>query len=388
MGRNFIYDTETKNISFLQTAYDLKQVGVKKNMFFLKLYDPSLRGVDPHSSNLTNDQILRIINECVINPWYFLREVSRIPDQGNTAGIPYQLNRANLASTWCFLNNIDHDLVIPRQIGKTQSTVAELLWTYLFGSTNSEMMFLNLDQDRSQANLMRLKDQRDLLPKYLQFKIAFDDEGNEVKGTDNVKSLVNASNGNRIVTKGKATSVESAERVGRGATQPIQYYDEFEFIAFIKTIMEAAGPAFKTASDNAKRNKSACCRIFTSTPGDLDSRSGEEANQVIKQMCRWSESFYDKPISEVKDYIDMNSGNGIVYIEYSYTQLGKDEEWFNSVCKLLNNNPVKIKREIYLQRIRGSEDSPFEPEDLEAIDKLRGKIIEEIYISKSDHLII
>ena len=34
--------------------------------FFLKLYDPSLKGVDPHSPFLSNDQIIRIINECII----------------------------------------------------------------------------------------------------------------------------------------------------------------------------------------------------------------------------------------------------------------------------------------------------------------------------------
>lgn len=264
--KKFIYDVDTPNISFIQTAVDLKRLGVKNNMFFLKLYDPSLRGVDPHSPFLSDDQIIRIINECIINPWYFLRECARIPDQGNTAGIPYLLNRANLASAYCFINGIDNYLVIPRQIGKTQSTIAIILWSFLFGTTNSEMMFINMLAERAVENLGRLKEQRDLLPKYLQFKIAFDDEGKELKAKDNVRTLENASNGNRIVTKPSATSVESAERIGRGSTQVIQYYDEFEFTNFIKTIVEAAGPAFATASENARRNNAMYGRILTSTP--------------------------------------------------------------------------------------------------------------------------
>lgn len=240
-SRRFIYDTDTPNISFIQTAVDLKKLGIKNNMFFLKLYDPSLRGVDPHSPYLSNDQIIRIVNECIVNPWYFLREVARIPDQGNPKGVPYLLNRANLASTWCFLHGIDHYEVIPRQIGKTQSVIAIINWAYLLGTTDSEMMFINMMYEKAVENLTRLKDQRDLLPKYLQFKVSYDDEGNEIKGTDNVKTLKNASNNNSIVTKPSARSIEQAEKIGRGSTQPIQYYDEFEFINCVKTIMEASG---------------------------------------------------------------------------------------------------------------------------------------------------
>jgi len=216
MARKFIYDINTKNISFVQTAVDLKKLGIKNNMFFLKLYDRSLVGVDPHSPNLTEDQVIRIVNECVINPWYFLRECARIPDQGNPAGVPYLLNRANLASAWCFFNGIDNYEVIPRQIGKTQSTIAHIDWAYLFGTTNSEIMFLNMQQEKAIENLERLKAQRDILPKYLQFKIVFDDDGKLVEGIDNVRTLKNASNGNKIVTKSSARSVESAEKIGRG----------------------------------------------------------------------------------------------------------------------------------------------------------------------------
>ena len=216
MGRNYTYDIDTRNISFIQTAVDLKKLGIKNNMFFLKLYDRSLKYVDPHDPNLTEDQIVRIINECVVNPWYFLRECSRIPDQGNPSGVPYQLNRANLASSWCTLQGIDNYLVIPRQIGKTQSTIAMILWAFLFGTTNSEIMFINMQQEKAIENLERLKNQRDLLPKYLQFKLVFDDDGKPIDATDNVKTLKNASNGNKIVTKASARSVETAEKIGRG----------------------------------------------------------------------------------------------------------------------------------------------------------------------------
>ncbi len=173
-----------------------------------------------------------------------------------------------------------------------------------------------------------------------------------------------------------------AYHVNNSCTQPIHYYDEVEFTDYIKDIVEAAGPAFNTASDNAKRNNAAYCRIFTSTPGDLDTRSCQQALEIINQTTKWTEKFYDWGIDDVREYIDANSDNKIVYIEYQYQQLGKDEAWFKKLCGIINNEPAKIKREIFLQRLRGSSDSPFEPEDLEALDELRGKVKEEIFINK------
>jgi len=215
MKKPYIYDLETKNLSFLQTAKDLHVLGIKNNVFFLKLYDKSLKKVDPHSPFLTDDQIIKIINECMINPWYFLREVARIADQGGR-GLPYQLHRANLASTYCYLNGIDHYVVIPRQKGKTQSELAIINWSFLLGTTNSEFMFLSLSQAGANENLDRLKKQKDLLPHYLQFKMIFSDDGKIIKETDNVKTLANAINGNKIITKPSAKSIEAAEKIGRG----------------------------------------------------------------------------------------------------------------------------------------------------------------------------
>lgn len=133
---------------------------------------------------------------------------------------------------------------------------------------------------------------------------------------------------------------------------------------------------------NAKRNNAIYGRIFTSTPGDLDTRPGQEALQIIEKTCKWTEKFYDMTRDEIEDYITKNSGNGIVYIEYHYHQLGDDEEWLKRVSQTLLNNPLKIKREVFLQRMRGSSESPFDQEDLVAIQDLKKPIKEEIFINK------
>lgn len=214
-NRPFVYDTKTRNLSFVQTAVDLYNLGIENNRFFLALYNENLRGVDPFDPNLTETQMFDIINECYINPWYFLRECVRIPEQGDT-GIPYQLNRGNLASTFLYLLNIDHYLVLPRQIGKTMSTLAILLWSFIFGTSTSEFMFINKSLEDANNNLGRLKALRELLPHYLRATEVINAEGKIEKGINNVKSISNPINGNKIVTKPSANSKASADNIGRG----------------------------------------------------------------------------------------------------------------------------------------------------------------------------
>ena len=380
---NVYYDFGTSNISFLQVAKDLKTNGIKNYYFHLILYNPALEGVDPHSElvNARPDLIMAIIQECILNPYYFIREVVRIPIQGGN-GTPFILNRATLGVLWCFLHGIDSYITIARQIGKTQSLLSYILWAFLFGATNSDIGFLNIKQDRANANLTRLKDQYALLPKYLQQNFIINENGKIVEGKNNVQTLENIKNNNEIVTKGKANNEESADAIGRGSTEPIQYVDEFEFILYISKILKASGPAFATAHINAMKTGSATARLFSSTPGDLDSRAGADAVGIINKMYKFTEKFYDMTLEDVLMTLKKNSENQIVYIEFPYYLLGKDQEWFQLQCRLLDNNPVDIKREILLYRIHGSSQSPYDIEDLDAINEMKGKIREEHFINK------
>ena len=383
----FIYDVYTKNLSFIQTSKDLANLGVKNNKFFLKLYDKELLGVDPYSDALTQEQIKRIILECVRNPWYYLRELARIPSSGGTlgpgGGDPYILHRANLAATYCFLHNINHYLVIPRQCGKTQSEVATLNWAYLFGTTNSEIAFINKTQKDANDNLTRLKQQKDLLPLYLQqrYKLV-NGELKANQGKDNVQTIENALNMNRIVTKPSAKTIESAENIGRGNTSPIQFYDEVEFTTHIGYKLKAAGPAFVQASKNAAKNHAPYCRILITTPGNVDSGPVEETKSTRALATRWTDSLLDFSEIQLFEYLKKNSQTYMFYIEYYYYQLGKDEDWYQSQCRELEFDKIRIKREIHLQRIRGTNDSPFDPEDLDTINNLQKPCLEEIMLHR------
>ena len=382
----YIIDKTTKNLSFITTAGDLYKLGVRNYRFMLKLYDPKLQGVDPYNPLLSPEMMSRISCECKINPWYYLRELSRIPVEGGSvgvgSGVPFILNRGNLASSWCFFNNIDHYLVLPRQIGKTKSTLACILWAFLFAS-GTNMMFLHLDLPKCTGNLRDLKAQRDALPKFIQGKIIVNDEGEKKTAPgDNVKSVKHPINNNKIETFAGGKTLASADRCGRGLSQAIHFYDEFEFTPFIKTIIDAAGPSYNTSAKNARMNGSPYCRVFTTTPGNIDSEPVATTIDFRQQMYVFNEGLYDMSIEDAKNAIAGSSAIQIVYIEFSYIQLGKDEDWFISTCRVVSNDKIKIKREILLKRIRGSNSSPFEPEDLEEIANNVRPVEEIIQLNK------
>lgn len=380
------YDLKTSNKSFLQVAKDLQTLGIKNWYFMLEIYDYSLIEVDPFAvdkngnTTLTKDQISRIMLECARNPWYFLREISRIPDQGGTS-IPYKANRGNIAQAWCIWKGLDSWLCLTRQQGKTQSALAFQVWMYLFGTTNSQFIFINKDGDNAKTNLHRMTDQIDLLPEYMRCESYLDDDGRRVKGKKNATMITNPINNNSVITKSKATSYDAALSIARGLTAPILHFDEPEFTEHIKTIVSNSVSTYETAAANAKRNHAMYARIFTCTPGDLDTKMGQEAQELLDKTAKWTERLYDKTPEQIEEYLEKQGKdcNKILYIEYSYTQIGKTEKWLAEISAKIQD-PLTVRREILLQRLHGSSLSPFNQEDIEYIVGTQQKPIDELWL--------
>lgn len=376
---NKFYDFGTSNQSFRQLAKDLKIVGVKNFYFMLEVKDHTVAYIDPYSAVLSKDAISRVVFECRRNMWYYIREVARIPEQGGTSS-PYLANRGNIAQAWCFLNGIDSYLNLPRQRGKTQSALCEIGWGYNFGTTNSQTIFINKSGEDAKTNLRRTKDQLELLPKYMHFEAVYnEDDGKMTKQVKNATRMAHPITKNEIITKAKATSQETALNIARGLTAPIQHFDEVEFTSRIKTIVENSAPTYAKASENAKKNNALYGRIFTSTPGDLDTPSGQDGLKIVNNCATWTETIYDKTPEEIKEYLQVNSKNDIFYIEYSYKQLGLTEEWFNDQARKIDNIQT-VKREILLQRLRGSNDALFTRDQIEFVLMNVKSVIQEIFI--------
>ena len=63
------YDWKTRNQSFLDMHYFLRNKGLVNNKFFLVLYDSDLLGVDPRDPRLNIFMKRKILAECMRNYW-------------------------------------------------------------------------------------------------------------------------------------------------------------------------------------------------------------------------------------------------------------------------------------------------------------------------------
>ena len=377
------YQMETSNKSFLEMHYFLKAKGIKKNKFFLILYDRDLLGVNPRDPTLNEMMKAKILRECMINFWYFIREVVRISDQGNTVGggVRYKLTRGNLALNFGFILNWNMFLELPRQHGKTVSALCWYLWVYNFGTTNSEIMFMNKKHDDSKMNLARMKEIRANLPRYLRMDETINKDGKVIKIPENVESMTNLYNKNKIVTKPGARNKANASSIGRGCTMPIQWYDEYAFILHNSIIYAAATPAFSTASANAKRNGAPYGILITTTPGDLTTEEGMDAFNTKNAAIPFSEVYYDWSLQKLTELRATNTDSSFFYIRFTYIQLGSGEEYFRQICIDMKKNWPAIRREVLLEWSTSSDNSPFTKQDLDTVKSLIKEPIAEITLN-------
>lgn len=363
------YQDTTTNQSFMDMHYLLRARGIENNKFFLIINDPDLMGVDPRDPNLTPEYCVKVLRECIINFWYFIREVIRIPVEGGAvgSGVRYKLHRGNLAMNYMFVHNYDMFVDLPRQHFKTVSALCWYLWVFNFGSTNTQMMFINMKHESSKKNLRQLKDIRAQLPDYLQMDGFMDPLGKKVRVPNTVETLQHPSNGNVIKTLPAARSRANAEVAGRGNTMAVQYYDEFGFMLYNSIIFTAAVPAFSRARENAKKNHAPYGMLITTTPGDLTTDEGAFANKMRLTATPWNDKWYDLTYDELEAVKQSNEDSSFFYIRYTYQQLGSGPEYFKQMVKDLQKDWDKIKREVLIEWNAGSMNCPFSTNDLDTI---------------------
>ena len=364
------YHHSTTNKSFLDMHYYLRDRGIKHNEFMLLLLDPDLAKINPRDPKLPQVYKVKILRECMYNPWYFLREICRIPDDGNALGVPFRLHRGNMAMLFCLMLNLNTSVILPRQTGKTQSALAWYMYLFNFGTNNAEMSFLNKKFEDSKLNLNRIKAIRDLLPSYLKMDQMFAPDGSKLKGKNSVETMQHPINGNRIRTVPSARDVTSAASLMRGRTTSIIYIDEYAFIKHNKTIYLNMVPAWNTAARNARANHKPYGMLITTTPGILTTDEGIYAFNTREMATKFSEHWYDLSAQEIMDNINSNTNSNFVHIEYTYQQLGYSEEWFRELCINMQKNWPEIRREVLLEWSTATENSPFSKEDLDTIRSL------------------
>lgn len=371
------YDFAPKNESFILTANELKALGIKNYYFMLRINDPKLADIDPFKPNITEAEVKALMEEYRTNMWMFMRTAVRLrTDKGV---VPYTLHRGLCAAAWCFERHFDHCLCEPRQTYKTTESIAgPIQWSFQL-SKNLHMHFYGKETDNTKRNLNHLKSDIELLPEWLQFRRYIGSDGKVKKSRASTEVLENKLFNNDLSIYPKPSSLSHAQSIGRGGSGAVIYYDEIEHTPFFGEVLSNSAPLFKTASENAAAVGSPYCRIFTCTPGNLDTREGMESYPIIKSMIPWSEKIYDMTDQEIETYKsafrdEYNNSEedhsrevlDVFYIEYQYYQLRRTYQWVLDQYKL-SGDKMAVRREILLQRLRGSNRSPVSPEDIEAL---------------------
>lgn len=367
-----IVDYDTSNKSFLRLASLLRDMGVQNCLFPLALIQPALKGVDPHGPNLTDQQKVMIGLECEHNPWYYLREVVRIPPIAGPVPISYIANRGNIALTWSFLCNVDFALIQPRQTGKSVSTDCLMVWLLFIGASNTLINMITKDDSLRKANIERLKRIRDLLPKYL-FTLARDDSDNQFELT--YKALDN------VYRAGVSQNSEStANNLGRGLTSPVTHIDEGPFIKYIGTTLPAALASGNTARQEAKAYGRPYGNIFTTTAGKKDDRDGRYMYDMISDGAVWQELFYDSTDRVVlNDLITRNRGGRkqIINGTFSHRQLGYTDEWLYEAMSNAGSSGEAADRDFFNIWTSGTQSSPLSPKLNETIRESKQEILHQ-----------
>ena len=130
---------------------------------------------------------------------------------------------------------------------------------------------------------------------------------------------------------------------------------------------EACLPAYKKASENAEKSGTPYGMVITTTPNNLDNPTGAFCKMMMEKAARWKNELFDFTDDELKEFIKANSQNNFLYVEYSYQELGRDEEWLKDMIRECNGNLAKIKREILLEWPKSMESSVFNEEQLDKI---------------------
>lgn len=376
---------DTKNESYLKLAGTYYAMGIKNYAFMLALHDQSLKDVDPFSPFLTELEMVKIGIECKINPWYYFREIAKVPARSGSDAVPLLANRGNIALYWCFFNHVMTYLVQIRQTGKSIST--DVLDSYLLNirCRGTTINLLTKDDALRSENIQRLKDIIDEMPFYLKQR--------SKKDLDNTELINISSLGNWYKAHLPQKAKKFALNTGRGMSSPIFRVDEGPFQANIEISLPAALAAGVAMRNKARANNEPYGTTLTTTAGKKDDPDGRYFYQQICAAAEWTEKFFDaKDATELEVMIravsrglkekmrvgdEVIRGEFAVNITMNHRQLGYDDAWLLTALEETKSVGDAADRDFFNRWTSGSLSSPLSIQQMEII---RGSQKEPLYV--------
>ena len=320
----------TGNKSFIDVYDELRNHGVNDN--------PDLEGVDPYDPNLSYSQKRLIIQECIGNFWYFIREVVRWP-LGDGTYVPTKLDKGNAAMYWCSLNGISSWRTNIRQTCSDLSVETFLLWI-LITKTRTESKVISGLPESFHYELAKILDKYSMLPEsILTLLPPLTTRGGGRNGISYIKNKHICSEVNGLP---RPRSLDAAKCALRGNAADVIFFHMAEFIPRLGDIIDTRIPV---TSPNLNRKKR--INIFNSPYGNPDDDSTILSQTYIEGMIKWKDTFYDHDSDQLL-FALCEYGNGVMYIKHNYQELGYSEEWFEEMKKVMDKK--NLMKEILLVR--------------------------------------
>lgn len=358
---------ETTNTSWRDLAILYRrEFGVRNSAFFMALLNPRLIGVDPHAPNLTSEQIQMISAECYLNPWYFFREVMRVPAKAGDNKISFRANRGNIPMLWGIFTRTNWYQIQIRQTGKSMTMLGLFCYLTYVRSRNTEVIQLTKDGDARTKTVEDVRSIRDLLPAYLWTL--------DSRDSSNKENVTYTRFKNKLSVKIPRSDKKQATNIGRGLTTPIFHSDETAFTKYIEIIVPAGIGAMGAARDEALSNGDLTSIIYTTTAGELDKREGKWAYEVFMRSAPFSESFFDcrneKHLHQtVLNNVPCELSKATVRIgaQWNHAQLGFSDEWLAKTMNETEGDKLQKDRDYMNIWTNGSAESPLTAEMVEMI---------------------
>lgn len=349
----------TSNQSFLKLAYILREMKIEHWYCCLALINPDLEYVDPHDPTLDMQTKTAVVVEMFLNPWYFFREVVRIPQDGADP-VPFKIHRGSFALIWCFFNNIDIALLLIRQQGKTIAVAALLVYLKRI-LKGSRTILLTKDSTLRTETISKMKLIRDALPGYAW---------NAKNDADNTEIFTYNSRSNRLVTCIAQNSKEAALGAARGLTSGRLFSDETAFTKFIRIMLPAALAAGTTARRIAEEEGIPYGNVFTTTPGKRDEEDGKMVYTMFHNGYYWDENLLDIPTrEELVDLITRASKGDrvLIHAPFTHRQLGMTDIDLYKAMANAGGTKEEQERDFGLKWTAGSLSSPLSVDEAETV---------------------
>lgn len=271
---------------------------------------------------------------------HFIVSIQLPQEQSFGLGVK-SITRLGMEQTQCIsIAHPDQLYVTDDYIVTHNSTMALLitLWIFYVAGTNVNFGML-AHQDKLRAtNVSRIKEFRDLLPKYMVVT--------SIKNINNAEKLYYEPLRNSYLTAVATQEKAKADQILRGQSIGGMHWDEPAFCTHADITYPSLAASSSEAMDQARANGLPACFILTTTAGDPRTPHGEWAKELVLGAVNYTEKFLDLPNREaLLEVLGLNSENGFINGTFSHLQLGKSNEWLLERIRGSKKNIEAIQRD-------------------------------------------